>query len=345
VQLGWSRHQGRDCLQISGWPAAGPAVGAPGLTVVPAELLARQATDHPSMAGEVVVVDGGVRFIPRHPFVAGLEYAVMLAGAAGRDGPLFIRRPSDEATPIGEVLQIHPTVEVLPRNQLRFYVHFSVPMSEGFAPDSITLRRADSDEAIPDALLMVGPELWDRGRRRLTLLLDPGRIKRGLVPNTETGYALTEGSNVALSVDARLPDAQGQPLRAGRRREYRVGPDIRRRVQPDQWTVLPPPGGSSEPLVVALDRPLDHALLGRCLQVLDASGHPVPGRLELARDDIGWSFRPTGPWNREPYRILVEAHLEDLAGNSVTRVFDRDLDAAGDAPTEGAPVTIGFTCR
>ena len=40
---------------------------------------------------------------------------------------------------------------------------------------------------LPHALLAMPPELWDRPRRRLTLLLEPGRIKRGLVPNAELG--------------------------------------------------------------------------------------------------------------------------------------------------------------
>ena len=39
----------------------------------------------------------------------------------------------------------------------------------------------------------INQELWDPGMQRLTLLLDPGRIKRGVGPNLEAGLALERG--------------------------------------------------------------------------------------------------------------------------------------------------------
>ena len=67
-------------------------------------------------------------------------------------------------------------------------------MSEGHARESVRLIDTDTGQLLPDALLPMDPELWDRSRTRLTLLLDPGRIERGLVPHTETGYPLTEAA-------------------------------------------------------------------------------------------------------------------------------------------------------
>jgi hypothetical protein len=37
--------------------------------------------------------------------------------------------------------------------------------------------------------------------------------------------------------------------------------------------------------------------------------------------------------------------LEDLAGNSVSRVFDRDLARPEDQPRQARPVTVGFNPR
>ncbi|MGH3158074.1 MAG: hypothetical protein ACRDNF_16065 [Streptosporangiaceae bacterium] len=37
--------------------------------------------------------------------------------------------------------------------------------------------------------------------------------------------------------------------------------------------------------------------------------------------------------------------LEDLAGNSVSRVFDRDLTASGDEPAQAQTVTVPFLPR
>ena len=44
-----------------------------------------------------------------------------------------------------------------------------------------------------------------------------------------------------------------------------------------------------------------------------------------------------------PHRLLVDPVLEDVAGNSVQRVFDRDLSSAEDAPRDqNGPVQLPF---
>ena len=44
-------------------------------------------------------------------------------------------------------------------------------------------------------------------------------------------------------------------------------------------------------------------------------------------------------------RLLVDPRLEDVAGNSVRRVFDRDLDLPDHDPTPGGTVVIRLTSR
>jgi hypothetical protein len=43
--------------------------------------------------------------------------------------------------------------------------------------------------------------------------------------------------------------------------------------------------------------------------------------------------------------LVVDPALEDLAGNSVSRVFDRDLTRPVDAPRDARPVTLTFNPR
>ena len=124
-----------------------------------------------------------------------------------------IERPLAAGSPTTEVLAIYPSVEVLPVNHLRLYVHFSAPMSEDWAARAVHLRRADDGEPLAGVFLE-GPELWDGERRRLTLLLDPGRIKRALVPNQQSGYPLIEGVPVVVRIDAAFRDAEGWPIDA-----------------------------------------------------------------------------------------------------------------------------------
>jgi hypothetical protein len=189
------------------------------------------------------------------------------------------------------------------------------------------------------------PELWDRQRRRLTLLLDPGRIKRGLVPNAEAGYPLVEGVPVAVRVDPAFRDAAGQPLRAGATRRYQVGPPVRARVNPTTWHLSYPAAGSSDALTVTFDRPLDHALLQRCLSINDSAGTRLPGHPSVGPYEHSWQFHPDSPWRAGPHTLIIDPRLEDLAGNSIRRVFDRDLTRAEDMPNAARPATIDFTVR
>ena len=140
----------------------------------------------------------------------------------------------------------------MPRNLLRCYVEFSAPMREAGATH---VRLFDAEGApLVGALLATEYELWDPDRRRLTVLLDPARIKRGLVPHREVGYPLREGASVTLVVDAEFPDASGRPLRTGATRTWQVIGDERRHVTPSSWTLRPGTAGTTEPLTVTFDR-------------------------------------------------------------------------------------------
>ena len=108
----------------------------------------------------------------------------------------------------------------MPRNLLRCYVEFSAPMREAGATH---VRLLDADGApLVGALLATEYELWDPDRRRLTVLLDPARIKRGLVaPSRGRVPACGEGESVTLVVDAEFPDARAGRCAPGATRTWR----------------------------------------------------------------------------------------------------------------------------
>jgi hypothetical protein len=205
-------------------------------------------------------------------------------------------------------------------------------MSEGQAAGAVEVVREDTGARLEDVFHQGRSELWDPARRRLTLLLDPGRIKRGLGPHEAMGYPLAEGTWIRVTLTERLRDADGAPLARGLSRRYWVGPALRRAVDPDLWRIAWPAALSSDPLEIRFDRPMDHALLHSALTVADADGAPVAGRIEAGPEEASWRFHPDRPWRAGRHALKVAPHLEDLAGNSLARVFDRDLDLAEDAP-------------
>jgi hypothetical protein len=294
----------------------------------------------PPMAGRLVRDGADLCFVPRYAFLDGTAYTVAVDG--GNTAVLGRARPG--RAPSTKVTAICPTAAEVPSNLLRLYVHFSAPMSEGCAAEQVRLA-GDDGSVLAGALLPAEHELWDASHRRLTVLLDPARIKRGLAGHQEAGYPLRSGEVFRLIVGSGFLDAQGLALHAPAQRRYHVGGEERRHVDPGGWTLSVPSAGTSEPLGVSFDRPLDHGLLGRCLQVSGPGGQVVDGTPRIGHGEQSWQLVPRQPWAPAAHQLIVDPVLEDLAGNSVSRVFDRDLARPEDRPRQARPVTVGFRPR
>jgi hypothetical protein len=219
-------------------------------------------------------------------------------------------------------------------------------MSRGSAREWIRLEDArGATIALP--FLDLAEELWDKDSRRLTLLLDPGRIKLGLRPQREEGSALEARHEVRLVIDARWPDAAGRPLADSWRRGFSVGPPDRDAIDPSRWRVVAPDAAGRDPLRVTFDESLDHALLHRLLWIENIAGNPIEGSIEVGAAERTWAFVPDAPWQAGAYVLRVGRRLEDLAGNRVGRAFEVDLTKPGgeSAPPgeEEAPASVPFT--
>lgn len=356
LQLEWVECDGRACVHISGDPsgaiteytAMAPPELARALPVFASELVddddgqrvpAVLANQLQPMVGEYQLGEHCITFVPRFPFLAGRSYTV-LVGGLGVGTPLSIELPAVAVGPATTVATIHPSDHVVPRNLLRCYVQFSAPMSEGDVARCVQLVDASGD-VIAGALLEMDPELWDPARRRLTVLLDPGRIKRGLAPHREAGYPLREGERFALVVDGSMRDARGQLLATGARRDFDVSPDVRRRVDPGSWRIAPPRAGTRMAVVADFDRSLDRALLDHCLAVVRGS-EQLRGAAGVRSGERSWAFVPDAPWSGVEHHLVVDPMLEDVCGNSVLRVFDRELGDAAQDPITATVVTREF---
>jgi hypothetical protein len=328
----WSSVGGGDCIRLTGLPAGADVRVFPGS--------AAAAGDLPAMAGRLVPDGADLCFVPRFAFLDGTSYTVMVSGT--RASVLVRPRPGRAA--VTKVTGIRPTAAEVPVNLLRLYIWFSAPMSEGCAARQVRLAR-DDGSVLAHALLPAEAELWDAAHRRLTVLLDPARIKRGLVGHEDSGYPLRVGEPFRLIVGSGFPDARGLPLAAPAQRRYHVGDAERRHVSPGDWALAAPLAGTLQPLRVTFDRPLDHGLLGRCLHVTGPDGRLVDGTARIGHEERSWQLTPSREWAPGDHQLIVDPVLEDLAGNSVSRVFDRDLTRPEDQPRPTRPVSVGFLAR
>ena len=298
--------------------------------------------DLPPVMGSYRIDGLRIQFKPRFPLEPGLAYRARFDLTPFRNGrskvddadsaspptrkpvvsEFFIPKPVLVATTI--VTNVFPSGDNLPENQLKFYLHFSAPMSRGEAYRRIHLLDASGKE-IADPFLELDEELWDPAGKRFTLFLDPGRIKRGLKPREEVGPVFEEGGAYAFVIDREWQDAAGNPLRESYHKRFHVGPPDDLQPDPNTWKLTAPPAGSSEPLVIKFPEPLDHAMLHRVLVIRDSADKIVSGRIEVDEHETRWRLTPTSAWSAGDYTVEVQTDLEDLAGNSIARVFDVDL--------------------
>ncbi len=71
--------------------------------------------------------------------------------------------------------------------------------------------------------------------------------------------------------------------------------------------------------------PLDRALLESKLDLLDDHQNRLEGAVEIIDGETEWRFTPASAWKEGSYSILIDAALEDRAGNNLRRTFDIDL--------------------
>jgi hypothetical protein len=275
-----------------------------------------------ALAGSFSSDSGRVRFRPRFPLQPGLRYRATWTAASGSSVSEVFSIPRKEVAATARVDRIFPTSDVLPSNQLKLYVHFSAPMSRGEAWKRIHLVD-DQGKEVQLPFLEIEQELWDREQKRLTVLFDPGRIKRGLIPHNEVGPALIEGRMYQIVIDKEWPDAQGNPLVEKHVKSFKVGDADRTPPTLSNWK-LTAPSKASTLVILDFPEPLDSALLQRLLWVEDAVGNRVDGSITLTENEKRWMFQPASPWNAGSYNVKIGAILEDLAGNRIDRKFDVD---------------------
>lgn len=314
----------------------------------------------PPVIGRYSATEDGVRFEPRFPFAAGVSYRVdvdtaglsriasaEVAWTGDTAAARLIHRytlPTTERQRTTRVVAVHPSAAQLPSNLLRFYVEFSAPMEPGNALEHVRLMDASGRE-VTGAFLVLDQELWDPERRRLTLLLDPGRVKRGVRTNLESGAPLVPGRRYTLVIDDEWVDGTGASIASGFEQRFESVGDDRASPHPRHWRLAIPGAGTRDGMHVAFGEALDHALAGRMLSVRDATGRLVPGSARLTDGDSAWSFAPATDWKAGDYTLRVDNALEDVAGNNVARVFDLDRRANGDSTSRvdrSASTTVTF---
>lgn len=285
------------------------------------------------LLGECAARGGKVVFAPRFPFHAGIQYEAVLGGVVA---PFEIAKPKIEPA---HVVAVYPTSDRIPDNQLKFYIQFSAPMSRGEVYKRIRLmnQRGEREQF---AFLELDQELWNRERTRVTLLFDPGRVKRGVKPNRDDGVPLRVGERYAFIVDGAWLDGNGTAIGKEFRKEFTVVASDRTGIDLAKWAIAAPKAGTREPLLIRFGEALDRAMLDSAIVITGVDGEVAarPGETE-------WAFTPKAPWKAGAHTIEVDSMIEDLAGNKVGREFDIDTRDQRERQLERVWKKLSFVVR
>jgi hypothetical protein len=220
---------------------------------------------------------------------------------------------------------VQPSGAQVPANLLRISIRFAKQVEGPLLP-RITLLHANGSK-IQEPFLE--QELWSPDGKVLTVLMHPGRVKSGLNARAQMGPILSVGEDVSLALD-------GLPIK-----RWNVGPTDEGGPVISAWKVSAVRAESLQPLVVALDGPIDGRDSGY-LAIADASGHRLAGQGRLTLGESTWTFTPDAPWRAGAYKLVVRGTLEDPAGNRLGSRFETSIySPPGPTADAAVPFAVG----
>lgn len=222
-----------------------------------------------------------------------------------------------------KVVSIYPTSDSLPENLLRFYVEFSHSMKTVRNLENIKLLN-DKGEEIKGAIFNNVYELWDSEQKQLTLILDPARVKTGLVANESLGRALQPNQHYQLVIE-KAEDINGNLLEKKFVKDFFVTKEDVVPPKIENWDIILPKKSSHRPLKIKFPQMLDRLSLINRIWLTDYNGEIVKGSIEISHQQKQWAFIPNKKWTKGIYFLYVNGRLEDPAGNNLNGLFDHRI--------------------
>lgn len=280
----------------------------------------------PPMAGRILQQGNTLEFVPAYGWTEGQTYTAIVGTVMDTESfkHTFTLPTPDRNLSTPVLNTIYPTADTLPANQLKLYLQFSKPMALGYAYQYIKVYN-DQGEVLEQPFLLLEPELWDPSGKRLTLWFDPGRLKRDLIPNKALGTPLEAGQSYHLVIKSDWPAKDGSLMEKSIRKTFYVGSADRQQLDLEAWNLKLPAANSRQVLEIQFGESLDAATANAHIDIIDENGQIMYGTIRLIHHESVLLFEPQTNWPAGIYKVRVGAKLEDLAGNNLNRLFDRDL--------------------
>jgi len=303
----WRDHR----LTVSG------VTSAANVRVVVGSGTAEAVAQRPAVTGEWSSADkDAYAFEPKYPLLPGAKYRVFFSEKLFAD----VTVPATRVKTPPVLKHVFPSGDTIPENTLRLYLVFSKPMSRGEAYARVKILD-ETGKAVKHPFLELDDELWEAGQTRLTLYLDPGRIKKEVGPRLQFGPVFEAGKKYTLVVDGKWPDANGITSGNELRKAFTAAESNAKAPTPGEWKITAP-ATPADPVTVTFPRTMDEALLRSFLSVRTDDDKPVAGTITLEKGETVWKFTPAKPWTPGGYALRLDSRLEDVSGNAIDQPFE-----------------------
>lgn len=219
------------------------------------------------------------------------------------------------------VINIYPTFDSIPVNILRFYIEFSHPIQEMGILNHIKLTTEDGRN-ITGVFFDHQYELWNNDRTKVTLIVDPGRVKTGLLAHNTLGRAFDNGKTYYLVVDSLLLGFNGENLNKDFTKKFIAVSEDTTAPTLSNWSVTRPNADTRDFLKIDFNDRIDHISAQTLIKVVDDNAQLVEGKIILEKNESVWIFKPEHKWKKGAYKLIVNSRLEDIAANSLNGKFD-----------------------
>jgi len=242
---------------------------------------------------------------------------------------IFVSCSQKEVTKISterltpKVVNIYPTADTLPENLLRLYIQFSHSMKAINNLENIKLIDEQGLE-IKGAIFNNVYELWDAEQKQLTLILDPSRVKTGLVANKNLGRALEPNKRFQLLIE-KAEDIYGNQLTTPYSKNIYVSKEDREIPDIKNWKIITPESNTISPLEINFPQVLDRLSLFHRLRLLNENDEIISGEIEVVNQEKTWRFIPIEKWKKGIYTLQINSRLEDPCGNNINGLFDHEI--------------------
>jgi len=275
-----------------------------------------------SIFGRFTSEDNDLIFSPIIPFTGGETYEVYTENKVYLE--FSVPRAENQIRP--RLLGIYPKLDTVPENLLKMYLVFDKPMQQSQSTlDFIKVFNQTTGKEV-EVFLPLENELWNADKTELTLWLDPGRIKKDLIPNQEKGIPIEKGNQYEMVIENGLRDTDGTDLGKVYTKRFFVAERDQQSPNVKNWELTIPSPKSKEGLGIRFDESLSFLLISDMIQIYDAQKQLIEGEYLTSKKATNTLFVPMNSWEKGKYTIVIDSKLDDLAGNNLNRLFDVDLE-------------------